>query len=246
MTGMRIPVTHGHLLDGQVKYAQPRDGFRTGIEPVLLAAAVPARAGDLVLEAGTGAGAALLCLAARVAGVFGLGLEIDPELALIAAGNAASNHFDGTRFAVADVERPPLTGGVDHVFANPPYHPENGTRSPNRSRDTAKRADDGLVGRWAMAMAAVLRPRGTLTVILPCGKITECLGAMAAGGCACDAIVPLWPMAGRAAKLLLIQGIKSGRAATRLLPGLTLHAANGTYTPEADAILRSHAPLIPR
>ena len=246
MTGVRIPVTHGHLLNGLVKYAQPRDGFRTGIEPVLLAAAIPARAGDLVLEAGTGAGAALLCLAARVSGVFGLGLEIAPDLALIAADNAASNHFDGMRFAVADVERPPLTGGVDHVFANPPYHPENGTRSPNPSRDIAKRADEGLVARWAMAMAAVLRPHGTLTFILPCGKITECLVAMAASGCACDAIVPLWPMAGRAAKLLLIQGVKSGRAATRLLPGLTLHAANGTYTPEADAILRSRAPLIPR
>jgi len=65
--------THGHLLGGSVQYAQPRHGFRSGIEPVLLAASVPAKAGDRVLEGGSGAGAALLCVAARVAGVDGVG-----------------------------------------------------------------------------------------------------------------------------------------------------------------------------
>ena len=59
----------GCLLDGRVRYAQPAsgsDGYRTGIEPVLLAASIPAQAGQRVLEAGVGAGAGLICLAARV------------------------------------------------------------------------------------------------------------------------------------------------------------------------------------
>ena len=47
-------ITHGHLLDGRVRYAQPAKGFRSGIEPVLLAASIPARAGQRVLEGGTG------------------------------------------------------------------------------------------------------------------------------------------------------------------------------------------------
>src|SRR5277367_7136876 len=82
-----MELTEGHLLGGRVRYAQPRDGFRSGIEPVLLAAAVPARAGERVLEVGSGAGAALLCLAARVSGVVGLGLERDAALAALAADN---------------------------------------------------------------------------------------------------------------------------------------------------------------
>ena len=60
-----MDTTEGTLLGGRVRYAQPARGYRTGIEPVLLAAAVPAVPGQAVLEAGTGAGAALLCLAAR-------------------------------------------------------------------------------------------------------------------------------------------------------------------------------------
>ncbi|MBL4768768.1 MAG: methyltransferase, partial [Rhodobacteraceae bacterium] len=45
---------------------QPRKGYRAGIDPMLLAASVPAHAGQSVLELGCGAGAAILCLATRV------------------------------------------------------------------------------------------------------------------------------------------------------------------------------------
>ena len=83
--------TGGYLLGGRVRYAQPRQGFRSGIEPVLLAAAVPARAGERVLEGGTGAGAALLCLAARVPGVHGVGIERDGTLVSLARRNASAN-----------------------------------------------------------------------------------------------------------------------------------------------------------
>ena len=77
--------TRGNLLGGRVSYAQPARGFRSGIEPVLLAAAIPARPGERILEGGSGAGAALLCLAARVGQVQGVGIEQDPALASIGA-----------------------------------------------------------------------------------------------------------------------------------------------------------------
>ncbi len=75
-----------HLLGGRLRHDQPPDGHRSGIEPVLLAAGVPAKPGEAVLEAGTGSGAALMCLAARVSRLAGLGLEIDPVRAEVARG----------------------------------------------------------------------------------------------------------------------------------------------------------------
>ena len=65
-------------------HEQPKLGHRTGIEPVLLAAFVPARAGDSVLEGGTGSGAGLLCLTVRVADLRAVGVERDPEMAVLA------------------------------------------------------------------------------------------------------------------------------------------------------------------
>ena len=39
-------------------------------------------------------------------------------------------------------------------------------------------------------------------------------------------------------KLVLLRGVKGGRGALRVLPGLVLHAAAGGFTPEAEAVLR--------
>jgi len=56
--------TEDALLGGRVRLLQAKVGYRAAIDPVLLAAAIPARAGQRVLDLGCGAGAASLCLAA--------------------------------------------------------------------------------------------------------------------------------------------------------------------------------------
>ena len=48
------------FLGGRLEIAQPRAGYRAGIDPVLLAAAVPAKAGETVFDLGCGAGVAAL------------------------------------------------------------------------------------------------------------------------------------------------------------------------------------------
>ena len=234
------PDTHtsGHLLDGRVRYAQPRQGFRSGIEPVLLAASVPAKSGEHVLEGGSGAGAALLCLAARVPGLQGVGIEQDATLVTLATRNATANDWSGLRFVAADMASPPDLGVFDHACANPPYHMAQGTPSPDVSRRAAKRASADLLAVWAATLARHLRPRGTLTFILPAALLPAGTEAFAGAGCRPTAMLPLWPRAERAAKLLLLRGVKGTRAPFRVLPGLVLHTADGGFTPEADAILR--------
>jgi len=235
--------THGHLLGGRVRYAQPRDGFRSGIEPVLLAAAVPARPGDRVLEAGSGAGATLLCLAARVRGVQGTGIEQDASLVALAQKNAAANDWPDLDFMAGDIATLSLPGTFDHACANPPYHPPAGTRSPDAGRDIARRGTDGLLAIWSRALASVLRPRGTLTFILPAALMTRAMAAFADAGCQPTAMLPLWPKANRPAKLMVLQALKGGRSPFRVLPGLVLHTAEDGFTAEAEAILRDGAPL---
>jgi tRNA1Val (adenine37-N6)-methyltransferase len=239
-----METTEGHLLGGRVRYAQPRTGFRSGIEPVLLAATVPARAGERVIEAGTGAGAALLCLAARVPGVAGLGVERDPALAALARHNAAANGFGALEFVAADIAAPPVDAGpFDHAFANPPYHAEAGTASPVPQRDAAKRAHAGLFGLWTARLGALLRPRGTMSLIVPAAALPACLAALEAAYCRPAWVLPLWPKPDRAAKLVLLRGVKGGRGHLSLLPGLVLHTPEGGFTDAAEAILRRGAAL---
>lgn len=236
-------VTHGHLLNGRVRYAQPARGFRSGIEPVLLAASVPVRAGQRVLEGGTGAGAGLLCLLTRVSGVEGVGIERDPDQAGLARENAAANGFSDLAVLTGNIESVVPDGIFDHGFANPPYHPAAGTMSPNQSRATAKRAAPDLLAIWATVLTRPLKPRGTLSFIVPASLLPSCIAAMAAAGSPAAAILPLWPKSMVPAKLVIVRGIKGGRRPPRLLPGLVLHEADGRFTQAADAILRDAAAL---
>ena len=238
-----VELTTGSLLGGQVRYAQPKAGFRTGIEPVLLAASIPARTGDRVLEIGTGAGAGLLCLAHRVPGIIGTGVEINPNLAALAAANAHDNGLDTLEFCMADIAEVALPASFDHAFANPPYHPGSGTASPHPARRQAKMADDELFKIWIGAMARAVRPRGSLTLALPAGAIPVAMAALANAGCGSLTLCPLWPRLGQPAKLLLLRALRGGRSPFRVLPGLELHGAYG-YTDATEAILRGASSLV--
>ncbi len=86
-----MDVTRDQFLGAQLLIYQPRDGYRAGVDPVLLAASVPAKAGQSVLELGCGVGVGVLALGRRVAGLDLTGLEIQPDYAEMARENAAYN-----------------------------------------------------------------------------------------------------------------------------------------------------------
>lgn len=251
------PLSEDRLLGGRVLLRQPRrSGLRAGLDAVLLAAAVPCRGGDTVLEAGCGGGAAFLCLAARVPGLRVVAVERDPALAALARDNAAANGMaDRVEVIEADVADPALPRALprcDHAFANPPYWPA-GTVPPEARRGAATHAADATapdLEAWARLLAASLAVgrRGggaTATLVLPAARFHDGLAALRTAGCGAPALLPLWPRAGRAAKRVLVQAIRGARGPARLPPGLVLHAEgpDGGFTPEAEAVLRDAAAL---
>lgn len=244
-----MDTTAGTLLGGRVLYRQPAQGHRTGIEPVLLAAAVPARPGDRVLEAGLGAGAGLLCLAARVPGLQGTGVELDPDTAALARVNLRDNGLPDwpvLDMDVLDMDTLALRapGAFGHAFANPPWHDPAGTPSPEGRRVLARQARESGIEEWAAALAAAVRPGGTVTIILPGAAAARGLRALHGAGCSGLALLPLWPKAGREARLAVVQGRRGSRGPDRVASGLVLHCDDGAYTPEADAVLRGGAALM--
>lgn len=236
--------TDGHLLSGRVVYRQPAIGFRSGIEPVLLAASVPVRPGQHVLEAGTGAGAALLCLSARIPTAHATGVEVDPTMAALATANARANGFAGIEVIADRIETAVFPHPFDHAIANPPYHAPLGSASPIAARETAKRGSDTLMLTWIERLSGVLRDRGSLTLIVPAGMVAACLAAMTGCRCPCTILFPLWPKTERPAKLVLLRGVKNALTPMRLMPGLVLHNPDGSFTPTARAILHDSAALI--
>ena len=241
-------LTEDSLLGGRVRFSQPSCGYRAAIDPVLLAAAVPATAGEAVLDVGAGTGAASLCLAARVPGCRIVGLEVQRSLQRLASHNVRQNDLGGAvQMIEGDLGRPPprLAGTIfDHVMTNPP-HIAAGAASPSTDPERARANVEGdldLAG-WLAGCLRMLRPGGFLTLLHRADRLADALAAIR--GPLGDLIVyPLWPRAGaRPAKRLLIQGRKGGRGALSLLPGLVLHDEGGHFSPAAEAVLRHAKPL---
>ena len=235
------------LLGGRVRLAQPAGGYRVAIDPVILAAAVAARPGQSVLDAGTGVGAAALCLLCRVPEAVATGIEMQPAFAALARRNGEANGHGGAFTVIdGDIAARPLAvaaDGFDHVMANPPYRPAGrGTVPPDRTKAVATVEGPGGLGAWLDFCTAAARPGGTVTVIHRADRLDDLLAGFA-GRLGGIVVYPLWPTAGKAAGRVVIAGVKGGRAALTLLPGLVLHEADGAYTAAADAILRGGAGL---
>ncbi|MBL8563081.1 MAG: methyltransferase [Gemmobacter sp.] len=236
------------FLNGRLRLWQPLRGYRAATDPVLLAAACPAAAGDSVLDLGCGAGAAALCLAARVPDLKLAGLELQPGYAELARRNAARNGVE-MEVAEGDLRAMPvaLRRDFDHVICNPPYYPAGGTPSPVAARAVAMQVEAVPLADWIAAAGRRLRPGGWLTMITGADALPLLLGGLGKLGSA--SVLPLAPRIGRPAKRVILRARKSGKAPFRLLAPFVIHhgpAHDGdreSYTPKASDILRDGAPF---
>ena len=241
-------VSEDRLLGGSVLLRQPVQGFRAAIDPVLLAAAVPAEPGQTVLELGAGTGAASLCLARRVPGARVTGLDRQRDLVRLAVENARLNGLapPACDFMVGDLLQPPARlapASFDHVMANPPFL-EAGTATlpPDPSRALAVGEGEADLAAWIRFAFVLVRSRGSVTVIHRADRLDALLAALS--GKAGEIVVfPLWPGAGKPAKRVLVRARRGIQTPLKLSPGLVLHEAGGKFTAEADAVLRDGAGL---
>ncbi len=242
-----LPYSEDTLLGGRVKLRQPRHGYRAAIDPVLLAAAVPAGDGDTVLDIGCGAGAASLCLAMRVEGSRITGIETQRDLVHLANDNVALNGFFGRFVAVqGDLLHPPPRlepGSFAHVMANPPYL-ESGaaSASPDAAKTAANIEGEADLAAWVRFALLMARPKGSITFIHRADRMEQLL-AQLSGRAGEIVVFPLWPGQDKPAKRLILRARKSVATPTRLTPGLVLHESDGRYTAAAEAVLRGGAAL---
>ncbi|MET4684382.1 tRNA1(Val) (adenine(37)-N6)-methyltransferase [Brevundimonas faecalis] len=240
-------VAESALLGGRVRLRQPVKGYRAGMDAALLAAAVGAKPGERLIEAGCGAGAVLMQVAARCPGVALTGLERDPVAAELARENAVLNAVaDRTAVISGDVAQgfraldlPPF----DWAVSNPPFFDDAGAlRAPAPGKRGAWMADDGLAA-WTGFLLKAVREGGRIVVIHRADRLADLL-ALLGDKAGSFAIRPVHPYADQPAKRVLVQAIKTGKAPLRLLPPLILHDRSGAkHTPEAEAILRGEASL---
>ncbi len=250
-----LPLSEDLFLGGKVRLLQPVDGYRAATDPVLLAASIPARAGQCILDVGCGVGAASFCLAARVAGVHLCGIDIQDTLVDIAQKNRVLNDMeDRARFVCADLlSRPmdPVPNSFDHVMANPPfYEAGSGHRPPNeiKARAHMEVAEGASLQNWVDYMLRMTKPKGTVTFINRVERLEETLAAFK-GRLGELILFPIWSMSptgtqARGAKRFILQGRKGIKTPLTFANGLVVHEDDGSYSKKAKAILQEGDGLV--
>lgn len=245
------------FLGGRVEAVQPADGrHRSGLEAVLLSAAIDAGFAGTLVDLGAGAGVAGMCVAARCPGATVMLVERDPDViacADAALGRPGNRAFAGrVRIVATDIEAPEgerAAAGLgraiaDAIIVNPPFHERGeGTMSPVLGRAAAHVLAEGGLDSWLRAAASALRPGGVLVAVFHAGGLRDLLDAVS-GRFGRICILPVHPRPGVPAHRIMVRAVKGSRAGLSLLAGLTLHGeAGGAYLPPVEAILRGAAGL---
>lgn len=245
-------VTEDSLLDGRLVLLQPKEGFRASIDPILLAATVPVKSGDRVLDVGTGSGAAALALLAREPDVWVTGLDIQEKLIALANRSASRNGMkERVTFVVGDLvfeQTRNQLGLFDHVMSNPPFFERGSGQLPkNKARALATVESSADLVLWIEFMVDALRDNGTITLIHRAERENE-LTNLLRHQCGDIAVMDLTSKEDDGTqKLIIIQAVKGAGANDISRRELVLHEANDDFTDEALAILRDaqYAPISP-
>lgn len=255
-TSEAVDTTVDAFLGGKLEAVQPRKGHhRSGLEAVLLGAALPAHSDGLAVDLGAGAGVAGLCLAARCPQLRVLLVEREAELAGCARQSLSLeiNRQVAERVSIAEVditcpEEERAAAGftremADFVVTNPPFHLAGTVRpSPDAGRAAAHVLAAGL-DFWFRAAAFALVPGGSVVAVLT-ASVLDGLITAASGRFGGLTILPLHPRPGVPAERLLVRAWKGSRASPTILPGLTLHGPDGSaFAAPVSAILREGAGL---
>lgn len=243
-------VTDDAVLGGRLQLLQPARGHRAGHDAILLAAAAPKS--QTAVDLGSGIGTAGLALLARNAARHVTFVEIDEDLARLAAVNAERNKFAEKTVAVqADVAKvarrggppKPAAGSADLVIMNPPFNdPAQRRPSPDAARKRAHTAPESDIATWIQAAERLLRSSGRIALIHRPESIMAILTALDGqfGGAE---VIPVYPRADAPAIRVIVRAQKGKRGPMLLQPGFVLAGDDGRPTHQAEAVLRGAAAL---
>jgi tRNA1(Val) A37 N6-methylase TrmN6 len=228
------------LLDGKVQAGQKAAGFRSGLDAVLLGAAISLRNGESAIEFGCGTGAAMLVAAYHNPGARFLGIDSDAEAAALAERNIEANGWSD-RMAVfaSEIAAADVSGPAGQVFFNPPFFDDpNALKAPAEAKRAAFLSGETPLADWVALANKRLQPKGRLTLVHRADRLADILAALETRFG--DVVIkPVSPYADRPAKRVLVSAKKGTMGAMKILPPLVLHdGSDRKYTPEAEAVLR--------
>ena len=229
------------LQRGGLRVIQRADAFRFGTDAVLLADFAAPRRHDRVCDLGTGTGIIPLLLYARENTISADAVEIQPDMADMAARSMAMNGLnEKIRVLPGDLRsiRTLLPHArYDLVTCNPPYGKAGGTLlNPDASKRLARHEESCAIEDVACAAAWLLQNGGRLCCVFPAARMIELSDAMRKYRMAPKRIRMVHSRVEKAAQLCRMEGMLDARPGLIIEPPLVIYDENNAYTPELRRI----------
>ena len=242
-------ITDDSLFDGKLTCLQYVNGYRFSIDAVLLAHFFTPRKGAKILDMGTGSGVIPLILmylhGSRISSIDGI--EIQPDLARLAAENFKLNGFadtcravEGDICSILSIFEPE---SFDHIFCNPPFYKNNsGRQNLNDQARIARHQISATIDDFSAGCAKVLKNKGDAIFIYPAENMNELLSALGKVRLMPKKlqIIYSYPAENQTAKLILVQCKKNGGQGISVLPPFYIYESkHGDYSEKMRALYDS-------
>jgi tRNA1Val (adenine37-N6)-methyltransferase len=238
---MSIPVvinageTVDQILKGKLKVIQKETGCRFSIDALLLSHFINLKESDHVLDLGTGGGIVPMILAKRWACGRIAGLDIQDNLIDMARRSAVLNRMAGrVEFIQGDVRQIKTlfeAGSFDVVTFNPPYRRiRSGRMNPNPEKAIARHELKATLDDFLAAAAHCLKIKGRVFVIYPAARAVKLFSRMQTLRLEPKRMAPVYSSPSSDGQFMLVEGLKGGNEAMKVLPPLFIYEDRGVYT----------------
>lgn len=220
-----------------LKIIQKTDGFCFGMDAVLLSGFAHVKRGEKVLDMGTGTGIIPLLLSAKTQGEHFTALEIQKEIAEMAARSVAMNHLEEKIEIVnGDIkEASRIFGGAsfDVVTTNPPYmNDAHGLKNPTEVKAISRHEVLCTLEDVVREGAKVLKSGGRMYMVHRPHRLIEIISAMKQYKMEPKRMCMVHPFKDKEANMVLIEAVKGGGSWLKMEAPIIVYKEPGVYTDE--------------
>lgn len=223
--------------------AQPRQGYRFSLDPLLLADFASANpAVGTIFDLGTGSGVLALVLCRIFPDASARGIECNPAMAALATENIARNSLE-QRISiitgdVVDHRNYSRVSSCDLVVANPPFRTRSSGRvSPKSGRDSARHESTAGLNDFLAAAKYLVKPAGRICFVHHPSRLAEFIHRASLLNLALLRLRMVHGTVDAQASIFLAELAKASRGTVTTLPPLIVYERDGEYTAEARRIL---------
>lgn len=229
------------LQNNGLRILQKPEGFRFGMDAVLLAHFARLRSRDVVADMGTGTGILPLLLSQTDSTVHFHAFEWQADIADMARRSVELNaleeritvYCEDVRNAVHVLGRE----SVNAVICNPPYGKMGCViQSQTEASMLARHETECGLSEWVQACTGILRNQGRLWMVFPTPRGLELLDELRAHQMEPKRIRMVCAKASKAPYLLLVEAVKNAKPMLMWLPPLIVYNEDGSETKELKSI----------